>query len=317
MLKPWNDDRLAANGCAVCENFGNWFSASVVINQNSEPQMVFHGTRHEISEFVEGATWFTKCHDYANEYATGFYKSDAGGNLVPAYLSIQNPMLVSSDSYWVALRKSDGEQRLIAKAKKEGHDGIMVPNFEDNIAPADMFIVFDRSQIKSAIGNSGLFSKNSLSMTDHDDALTLDNASKAKVIIDEMSKKNDMNAAKSSPGEGFVGFQPGEPIQLNVPGFISFSVIPQKDRSVNFSMTAKADGSLYFSSLRLTIREDGTPKLAANRFETLTGKSVRAKANAKLEDLMDGAREAALSWANELATAPVSTGALNAKAPQP
>lgn len=88
---------------------------------------------------------------------------------------------------------------------------------------------------------------------------------------------------------------------MSVEGFSSFEAVPSDDGSVNFYGTAKVKGEKYFATIKVTRREDGSPKigLTDSRFETMTGKNVRGAANVTLEDLMDTAKEAALAWASK------------------
>lgn len=84
-----------------------------------------------------------------------------------------------------------------------------------------------------------------------------------------------------------------------VPGLRNFEARPMRDGSINFSGTAKIGGQVYFAGLKVTLREDGSPKigLGDHRFETMTGKPVRGIANVTLEGIMGDAIEAALEWA--------------------
>src|SRR5690606_8225977 len=84
-----------------------------------------------------------------------------GANVMPVYLSIQNPYVVDMGG-----RDYDGDVVLeaIRRAKAEGHDGVLVRNVYD--APvmyggqayfSNIWIAFRPEQIKSAIGNRGTF----------------------------------------------------------------------------------------------------------------------------------------------------------------
>ena len=92
---------------------------------------------------------------------------------------------------------------------------------------------------------------------------------------------------------------------LDVPGFSNFEAIPSNDGSVKFYGTAKIKGETYYSTITVTFREDGTPKIGLTdyRFETTTGKPVRGSANVALEALMDEAKSAAITWARDGGTA--------------
>lgn len=126
-------------------------------------------------------------YDYTADY-------NGGQNIMPVYLSLQNPLIIDADQGYGAgthleLRGSESPGELIARAKAEGHDGIIIRgkyrNYEsiarinnnnwlsdqekkkylDRLAREDArkqqtdnyFIAFRPDQIKSAIGNIGAF----------------------------------------------------------------------------------------------------------------------------------------------------------------
>ncbi|WP_423820817.1 LPD38 domain-containing protein [Salinisphaera sp. SPP-AMP-43] len=83
-----------------------------------------------------------------------------GQNIMPAYLSIQNPLEI--DARGETPEGIGGIDPLIRKAKARGHDGVIIRNFDDAAGLADEiadhYIVFRPEQIKSATGNRGTFS---------------------------------------------------------------------------------------------------------------------------------------------------------------
>lgn len=83
----------------------------------------------------------------------------SGANVLPVYLSIQNPMVVDYGGKNYRERKFAD---VTAEAKAAGHDGVVFRNAEDSAHKAyseftDIFVAFDPTQIKSAIGNNGQF----------------------------------------------------------------------------------------------------------------------------------------------------------------
>ena len=87
-----------------------------------------------------------------------------GANVVPAYLSLQNPLVID------AKRESfdpDQQAAWIEEAKDGGNDGLIIKRYEDGgIGPGDrytsggihdVYVAFRPEQIKSATGNSGAF----------------------------------------------------------------------------------------------------------------------------------------------------------------
>lgn len=84
--------------------------------------------------------------------------------------------------------------------------------------------------------------------------------------------------------------------QVSVAGF-EFKVKQASD-STSFYGTAKVNGQVYFATIKVTRREDGTPKIgiADYRVETFYGRNLRGKANVKLEEMMCDAKEFALAY---------------------
>lgn len=86
-----------------------------------------------------------------------------GQNVMPVYLSIQNPLEI--DAGGENPSGIGGIDPLIKKAKRAGHDGAIIRNFDDAAHLyndiADHFIAFSPEQIKSATGNRGTFDPDS------------------------------------------------------------------------------------------------------------------------------------------------------------
>lgn len=94
---------------------------------------------------------------------SGYYPVDAGANVVPVYLSIQKPLVLPWKDYYVS--KADPEARLKVERNRQraiqgGHDGIYVPpvpGAEGDEEGHGVWIAFEPTQIKSAVGNVGTF----------------------------------------------------------------------------------------------------------------------------------------------------------------
>lgn len=116
------------------------------IPQQGRPLVVYHGTNRDFDAF-KGATYLTSHPGQAADYAAN--NADASGGaprILPLYASLQNPALVDGDyAEWAGYEATEIE-RLIAA----GHDGLMN-------APMTEIVAFHPGQIKSAIGNSGLY----------------------------------------------------------------------------------------------------------------------------------------------------------------
>lgn len=97
------------------EAFKNWFgdwehdpeNASKVVDENGEPRVVYHGTDSQFTVFDSSkveTSW----------YSHGFYfsdkKSDAksyGDNIVPVFLNIRNPFMISKEGWFEELTLED------------------------------------------------------------------------------------------------------------------------------------------------------------------------------------------------------------------
>lgn len=103
---PWLNDLLAANGRPVRENFGDWFGASKVVGTSGEPLRVFLSSHSEFDAFAKtrdvgfhfGSSGIAN--KRADESSTGRGRGDTkydGLHLIPAFLSLQNPLHLSED----------------------------------------------------------------------------------------------------------------------------------------------------------------------------------------------------------------------------
>jgi len=85
-----------------------------------------------------------------------------GQNIMPVYLSIKNPLVF--DAKGENPEGIGGIDPLIQRAKRAGHDGVIILNFDDAAGlandNAEHYIVFNPEQIKSAVGNAGTFDPN-------------------------------------------------------------------------------------------------------------------------------------------------------------
>lgn len=126
------------------EAFKKWFGESKVVDAEGNPLVVYHGTTADFLAFKEGTGFFSVSPAEANLY--GGINSD-GANVVPAYLSIKNP---------VVLQASEASKYKIFDAlqsMRRDQDGVIVME-EGKVRWA---VVDQPSQIKSAIGNKGTF----------------------------------------------------------------------------------------------------------------------------------------------------------------
>lgn len=81
-----------------------------------------------------------------------------GANVLPVYMALKNPVVIDAEGK----RYMEVLPQAIAQAGAGGHDGLIVRNLIDHASPAtnrpaDVFVAFRPSQVKSAIGNRGTF----------------------------------------------------------------------------------------------------------------------------------------------------------------
>jgi len=150
-------------------NFRAWFGASKVVDEQGAPLVVYHGTSRDFDAFDTAAQrsiqadssaaglYFTRHPEDASGYATGRTGRE-GANVVPVYVSLKNPFIWPADDISPSLITAAKRAELEAK----GYDGIIYRG-------GDEIVAFRPEQVKSAIGNSGLFDPASGSLTDAPD----------------------------------------------------------------------------------------------------------------------------------------------------
>ena len=148
--------------------FKRWFGDSKVVDASGNPMVVYHGTSKDkpFSSFTRNAqgTWFTSDPEAASSYATtndsqkvvyedGRYVSkNTSAQVFPVYLSIKNPLKVEGEvlkKWQASVNYRAANKMLVGDAKYRGYDGLM---FGEGV-----FVAFEPTQIKSAIGNKGTF----------------------------------------------------------------------------------------------------------------------------------------------------------------
>jgi hypothetical protein len=115
---------------------------------------VFHGTRSQFNEFQQTREVG------GDEYGKGFYFSELegvasryGDRVIPAYLSLKNPVKVggafADGDLWKKV-KAEKRSDIATNAKKMGYDGVI--RFQRGVDDSEMLeiVAFDPTQIKSA-----------------------------------------------------------------------------------------------------------------------------------------------------------------------
>jgi hypothetical protein len=140
--------------------FKSWFKDSKIVKEDGYPQVVYHGTNADFNVFNESdrGIFFTASQEVASNYTEHkrSVNSVNDGNVLPVYLSMQDPIYLKFGS-------GTSIAAAVKQAQAQGKDGVIVKGYPDTYGGfdtvADMYIVFAPNQIKSAVGNSGDFGK--------------------------------------------------------------------------------------------------------------------------------------------------------------
>ncbi len=152
--------------------FKEWFGNSKVVDEQGKPLVVYHGTRQVRDAPESGFSQFTTEYQRSGvamgkgfyvttsqEVASGIAERRQGGYVMPLYVRAENP--IKAEALVAEFKKSlkgkhlpddDFIKEMNKYARAKGYDAIV----ED-----ETILVFDSSQLKSAIGNSGAFAKTS------------------------------------------------------------------------------------------------------------------------------------------------------------
>jgi len=165
----------------IDENFKNWFGESKVVGPEGKPLVVYHGSpdarfmkddatfKNRWTGKTKGAHWFTPSKQTAKTYADdtrAFDYQNAEPDIIPAYLSMKNPLIVEANgANWRDAQRRGETSNVIKEAQEQGHDGVIIRNVKDDYnngvktKPTDTYVVFDSTQIKS-VNNRGTFDPN-------------------------------------------------------------------------------------------------------------------------------------------------------------
>jgi hypothetical protein len=200
------------------EEFRRWFGRSKVVDQNGRPLRVYHGTTvwadptkqlGDINAFDRFASvnlvgrapsmdtvgiWFS---DNPGPGGAGMYAGSSGA-IYPCYLRVQNPWRPGSfDKFLHAMHIRAGrnpkKQNAIGRGsteelrdwlKQRGYDGIYFSLGSDGeFAQQNVWVALEPTQVKSAIGNPGTYSKKDPSIieTKIDEMITPDQAMRGRI----------------------------------------------------------------------------------------------------------------------------------------
>ena len=137
-----------SKGNAISTQQAEFFKDSKVRDENGNLLVVYHGTNANFnifdstrSEEGNGAYWFSKSREYAEEIA----HLRKGQNIGEYYVNVKNPLVVEMSSKDFA--DSIKEKPYIEQALKENRDGVI---FQENKSDGETFYaVFEPNQIKA------------------------------------------------------------------------------------------------------------------------------------------------------------------------
>lgn len=167
-------DRLAPDGTLVRDNFSAWFGSSVLRGDLGAPLALYHGTAEDFHAFsVERrgektggadarAGFFFAANPRAADQFT-WKQGEKSGSIMPVYVRLTNPLY--SDHLLTGASATEAGV-VLEQARRAGHDGVIFRRSDMLGHEGATCVAFEASQIKSAIGNSGLFSRDSTDITD-------------------------------------------------------------------------------------------------------------------------------------------------------
>lgn len=131
-------------------NFWRWFGDSEAVDAHGRPLVLFHGTTRDFDRFAAGTIesedgfFLTTSAEHAAEYG-----AEEEGMILPVYVRVLRPYRQSGHDWSYGLGLEPQE------ARAAGHDSHLILGQEGG----DTYIAFEPGQIKSALGNSGLFAE--------------------------------------------------------------------------------------------------------------------------------------------------------------
>ncbi|MFN7611468.1 MAG: GNAT family N-acetyltransferase, partial [bacterium] len=153
--------------------FKRWFGDSKVVDAEGKPLVVYHGTGADFAEFDPSSYarnftgdygvgfYFTQDAKKAGQYADGAAGKGGAPNVMPVYLALKNPAIVSAafgdGDLWRMVPGAKSREELTAGLIAQGYDGVIVDGGRAGVLYVKEAVAFRPEQIKSATGNSGAF----------------------------------------------------------------------------------------------------------------------------------------------------------------
>lgn len=173
-ITRFKEERLGANTGSVSSVMGFWFTDNPAVAQDYANQaaqkLISSGQEHldrsesllkEIERAESRGDWpraEALTHELEAHDLSAIREGDVGQNIVPVHLSVRNPLIV--DARGRAGSTGEGA-RIIQQARAAGHDGVIFLNSADTSSRtiSNHFVVFDSTQIRSAISPHTAFEK--------------------------------------------------------------------------------------------------------------------------------------------------------------
>lgn len=163
------------------KKFKDWFGESKVVDENGDPNVMYHGSPTDYESFLDGEpNFFTPSTEYASVYASKNYKAN-GPNVKAVYIRSEKPFdtrdpearKIFEEQYYrkygsgTELQETgvpdwvDAEDLVeFIQENNLDYDSVLVDEGVSLVPEGKIStVVWDANQVKSAIGNVGSFSK--------------------------------------------------------------------------------------------------------------------------------------------------------------
>lgn len=279
--------------------FRRWFGDSKVVNDEGQPLVVYHGTTKDFSAFERsgerdegylGKGFYFADASTASSYAGASrfdFEPRPGGNVMPVYLSLQNPLELDAQfegrrevDRGIVVRKalnlpeSATAEEVTQAARAAGHDGVIY-----TYKGTKEYAVFHANKIKSATGNRGTFDTASTNILFRRGAAAAD--PKVQAILDRvMIKPPEAMTMRDKARELWHKITDTSSLQLKQ-GFIdSFASIEALERNANNGALKDAAESAYkaalatknLSSVMAGVMLKGVPQFANGAYVPVAGR---------------------------------------------
>lgn len=146
----------AAANITRTPEFRKWFGDSKVVNQDGEPMVVFHGTTKDFPSFdqdkVKNGKLGAGFYFSANPNLASNYATSKGGNVIPAFIRMENPLVADTAEDAVKILQDRGvwinEEEFVGVHPSEMTKILRQAGF-DGMQFGSVYVVTEPNQIKS------------------------------------------------------------------------------------------------------------------------------------------------------------------------